>query len=88
MVEETWEEAGRVLRGRSKVVGGDPYELRVVLPIAAKSWKVEGVEVAPEDRTAGVTIATQIEDGLVRARITSPANRQVSWAIRFSVSEK
>lgn len=81
--EETWEDSGQVLRGRSQVVGGDTYELRVMIPAAEKPWKVSGVEVAAEDQAAGVTIACKEEAGLARVRIDSPKLRQVSWSLRF-----
>jgi hypothetical protein len=83
--EETWEEAGKVLSGRSQVVGGDPYELRIVIPSPDRGWPAVAAEVSDADRAAGVEITWEEADGLVRARIASPTGREVTWAVRFSM---
>jgi hypothetical protein len=46
LLEAVWDPAAKTWRGRSRVVGGDPYELRFTLPpnwtIAKGSAKIEG----------------------------------------------
>lgn len=83
VIEERWDEAELALRGQSKVIGQEPYELRVVLPAGDRKWSVAGVEVSTADRAAGVTITSKPEVGLLRATITSGLSRQVSWTLRF-----
>jgi hypothetical protein len=81
LLAEKWDEASGTLSGTSRVVGGDPYELRAVVPTGEKSWQVEKAELseAPE----GVK-ATQKQDGpMVRVTIESPKSADVKWAVRF-----
>lgn len=69
VIEEKWDAATRTLSGVSRVVGNDPYELRVVVPVGEQSFRA----VAP---------ATQ--DGPnVRMTFNSATSAEVKWAIRF-----
>jgi len=81
VLDETWDPQAKTLRGRSKVVGGDPYELRIAADSAA--WTAAAVEVAAADRNAGVTTALKQESGLVRATLAAPESREVDWSVRF-----
>lgn len=73
---ENWNADRQVLSGESRVVGGDAYEVRVVLPDA--TWHV--VDVTADDAKASFT-----QDGAhVRARLAAPENRNVKWQIRFT----
>jgi len=75
VLEENW--AGKTLSGKSKVVGDDPYELRIALP-AKGNWKA--IEAAADG--ANVKLGAP-EKGLVRATITTPKNKTVAWRISF-----
>ena len=84
VVEETWDSESKTLRGTSRVVAHDPYELRIVRPTDG-SWALEAVNVSQPDREAGVTIELvkqddQREAGGWRVRIDSPSSREVHWA--------
>jgi hypothetical protein len=72
--EEKWDAATRTLSGTSKVVGGDPYELRIATPTGMKAARVE----ADQGRI-------EIVDGSqnTRVRITVPANETVRWRVAF-----
>ncbi len=83
VVEETWRPTDRALQGRSRVVAGDPYELRIALPDAGTRWTVDAAGILPQDLTAGVTAAIAEKDGLVRVTLTSPVSREVGWSVRF-----
>jgi hypothetical protein len=87
VLEEKWTAAARELSGTSQVVGGDPYELRVLTYSTRGVWKAEAADLAPEDRTAGATAALKEEAGLVRVTIQSPASRQVRWKVRFAAAQ-
>ncbi len=82
--EEKWIDADKILRGRSQIVGNDPYELRVALPAGGQSWSVKAVEITKRDRAAGVKTTVKEADGLVRVTLESPASREVSWSVRFA----
>ena len=75
VLDEKWDGASKTLSGRSKIVGGDPYELRIVLP--DKNWSVEKTSVS------AATAAFTQNDNLVRATIQSADSAEVSWTIKF-----
>jgi hypothetical protein len=85
VVEEKWDDATRTLSGRSRLVGGDPYELRIVVGLSAKSWRPESFQVSSVDGDGGTRTRFKQENGLVRAWIESPASREVSWSVRFGL---
>jgi hypothetical protein len=76
IVEENWDAADLVLSGRSRVVAGDPYELRV--------WTPEGHEPFEFSCSEGARChrGGQSEQGC-RLSIESPNTTTVSWRIRF-----
>ncbi len=84
VIEETWEPSAGVLAGTSRVVGGDPYELRVAAQRPAGVWRSLRAEVAAADAAAGVSITLKPQDGWkVRAEISAPASREVRWRLAF-----
>lgn len=82
--KETWDERASVLTGISTVVAGDTYELRVVANAPAAGWTLLGSELSSADGAAGATIAASGVNGLIRAVITSPVSRDVTWTLRFA----
>jgi len=76
VLDEKWDATSKTLSGRSKIVGGDPYELRIVLP--DNNWSAATVEVS-----SGATATFTQTDGLVRATIQSPRNDELSWTVKF-----
>ena len=81
VLAESWNE--NKLSGVSLVVADDPYELRIVAPGGGKRWKVRSASVSREDKRAGVTIKVKPAGRNVRATVSSPTNRKVSWEILF-----
>ncbi len=80
VAEEAWDVRGKKLNGASRVVGGDPYELRIAKP-ANGEWKL--AEVTSSDAT-GATVQIVGEESLGwRARIDSPESRDVKWQLSF-----
>jgi len=77
VLQEHWDASAKTLSGKSEVVAGDPYELRIALP-GGGSWKVK-------DATAGELPLTIDESGTagVRVRFTPEATGTVDWRIRF-----
>ena len=88
VAEEKWAGRSRELSGISKVVGGDPYELRVLTYSAKGIWTLKSVEVSKKDQEAGVTISAKTESDLVRIVIQSGESREVKWAVRFERDQK
>jgi hypothetical protein len=76
VAEETWTAAARTLHGTSRVVAGDPCELRVTLPPRG-DWKVAAFDASVEK-----PIVSQ-EGNLVRAQFESPVSQDVQWSLRF-----
>ena len=72
------------LSATSRVVGNDPYELRIAgLAAGGKVWRLTSAEVSASDRAAGVTVSSQETAGLVRVTLRCPQSRDVKWTLRF-----
>jgi len=76
VLDEKWHGGSKTLTGRSRIVGGDPYELRIVLP--NNDWTASSVGAS-----GGSKISFSQNDGLVRATILSPKSKEVNWTVRF-----
>lgn len=86
VVEETWNPSQQTLSGAGRVVGGDPYELRVLAAGAtgqATHWQAAKADLSPDDRAAGATAQLSQDAGLVRVKILSPTSRTVRWSVSF-----
>jgi len=81
VVEEKWNPKTPALTGRSRVVAGDPYELRVFA--GRDDWKIESVVLGKSDSKAGVKTQSKQRGREIRVMIKSSENREVEWAIRF-----
>jgi len=82
--EETWNGATKTLSGRSRIVAGDAYELRIVASGKGTDWHAAGAQVAPADTASGVQVAGMKQtDNLVRVTLHSPVSREVAWSIPF-----
>jgi hypothetical protein len=74
-----WNAAKNTLSGRSRVVAGDPYELR----IATGGYKRTSAAVSAADTAAGVSADLKADGPNVRILIKSPATREVAWEAVF-----
>ena len=81
VMEEEWNGVARILSGKSKVVGKDPYEIRIYAP--TKEWQVVRVKVTVDVRGEGVTSKIIQKGQEIRVTIKSPENREVSWEVAF-----
>ena len=81
--QEEWNSRKYEMRGKSKVVGEDPYELRIYAPADSDPWHVRSADVSQADSLAGVTIESEQAGPEIRVTINSPENRSVSWKIVF-----
>jgi hypothetical protein len=83
VLAERWDAPAQTLCGESRLVAGDPYQLRIVLPAGDASWRARAVTFADADAAAGVQAELKQDGPQVRATITSPADRRVIWAVKF-----
>jgi len=74
----TWDAGKQVLAGRSRLVAGDPYELRIAAPAG---WKVTAADVSEADRKAGVVASMKQSSGQIRVLLDSPQGREVDWRL-------
>ena len=79
IVEEKWDAGKRTLSGVSRVVGGDPYELRIVVP--SEKWRVK---CAKQGRGEAAKSATWTQDGTgIRVILEAEKNEEVCWEVEF-----
>jgi hypothetical protein len=83
VAEQSWDGGKNELRGKSSVVGSDPYELRIFAPTKADCPRVASADISQADRRASVTIEAKQAGPDVRVTINSPENRTVAWKIVF-----
>jgi len=76
VLDEKWDDTTKTLSGRSKIVAGDPYELRVVLP--DKNWNADTVSAS-----GSATSTLKQDSTLVRATIQSTESGEVNWSVKF-----
>ena len=68
----------------SRVVGNDPYELRIAgLSTPSMGWKLTTAEVSASDEAAGVTVSFRESPGLLRVTLRSAESREVKWTLTF-----
>ncbi len=82
LVEERWDAEARTLMGTSRVVAGDPQEVRVVTGGGGERWKAGKAELV--GAPAGATVSVTQEGPHVRLAITSPETGAVRWRLRFA----
>jgi hypothetical protein len=86
VTDETWNGSSHELTGASRVVGDDPYELRIAGWNDGGKWRVASVAVSAEDVAAGVTITARPqaanENGWIRVAIGAKQSRTVHWTVK------
>ncbi len=83
VIDETWDAETLQLRGRSRVVANDPYELRIVVPTGERSFQIIATELGAAEREAGAAIRQEQSGPRIRLHIASPVSREVNWLVRF-----
>jgi hypothetical protein len=84
VTDEVWAAGSSTLSATSRVVGNDPYELRIVVPVGQKSWQAAGVSVSADDQAAGVKALFKQDGPKLRVTLTSPVSREVKWQVKFA----
>ena len=78
ILEEHWDAATHTLSGKSRVVGGDPYEMRIATPDPAQHWKIFKVSLVDSHGQPGVDVDSSADKDN-RARFTAAQDGIVSW---------
>lgn len=74
IVEESWNSSSRILSGKSKVVAGDIYELRIIVP---EGYQLENAKFNGE-------LMKIVKEGrLVRINYKSSATDVIAWSVWF-----
>jgi len=81
VIEEKWDKARKILSGRSKIVAGDPYELRIIAAKLGGAWKA--VSATAVGKGPRITAAVKQDGPHVRVAIDAPAGGEVSWKVTF-----
>lgn len=82
LVSVQWDAAQRTLSGVSRVVAGDPYELRVATPPTG-GWHAVSATLGDDHAAAGATISLHDAEWGARVRILSPQTGEVSWKVNY-----
>lgn len=77
VLEERWDAGSKTLSGKSKVVAGDLYELRIALP-ADGAFKPSSAKCDGKDMKIGA-----VGEGGVRISITPEESGTVEWSVKF-----
>jgi len=83
VVSVEWDAKTKTLAGRSRLVGGDPYELCIATPRTRKRWAVRKAEIDSPDTHFGETVAWEADPPWVRVTIRVPRGREVGWRVWF-----
>lgn len=81
--DETWDAASKRLSGEVNAVGGDPLELRILLPEDGQGWGDGRVVLAEEAAAAGVRASLSRDGAIVRLRLETPESRSIPWALQW-----
>ncbi len=86
---EQWSASAKTLSGTSRIIGNDPYELRVAgLEDGPRKWKLASATVSAPDNVLGVTVEARPfapgEKGWLRVLINSKESRPVTWSLKFA----
>ena len=84
LVDLQYEESSMTYRGKSRVVKGDPYELRFSFP-RDKNFEVTAVKAQGESGRLAATVTNH--QGWATVRITSDTTCEVAWEVQFRPSD-
>jgi hypothetical protein len=70
-----YDSGGRVLRGVSRAVAGDPYQLRIYVPDGFAAQRVE--------LSGGLTARMATADHLLTVDYTASSGNDVEWKVYF-----
>jgi len=80
IVKEEWDAWNRVLSGESRVVAGDPYELRVCTP---NGEKPKAVQLVGDAKGATIKIVESKDKAGIRVLIIARKSAALNWNVKF-----
>ncbi|MFZ4457045.1 MAG: hypothetical protein ACOYOT_12575 [Bacteroidales bacterium] len=78
--DESW--SNNTLTGRSSLVAGDEYELRIAGLNDTKNWKFVKASIVGM-KSAKINVLPISEDGLLRIQILSDQTNTINWTLKF-----
>lgn len=81
LTKEEWKENS--LLGSSKIIGGDPYELRIAGLDDGANWTVSVAKLIDHPKNASIELLPQTEKGWLRVLIKSKESQEIKWQIKF-----
>lgn len=78
LTEEQWDDASKTLSGTSRVVGGDPYEIRIALPEEGNHKTVSKCNC-----DKGAISVSSNEAGIAKVLIESADSAEIHWQVVF-----
>jgi melibiase-like protein len=87
VLEEKWDAGDLTLHGRSKIVGGDPYELRIVVPAKPK-YVLSDVTLSPKQGDELISPQWKQDSTGLRIQFQLEKNQIINWNVRFKVIGK
>ncbi|UKJ09297.1 alpha-galactosidase [Solitalea lacus] len=79
--DENW--SNETLSGKSEIIGGDVYELRIAGLTDNGNWNVAKVDVSDKENGNTIQVLPQTEKGWVHILIHSKNDTTVQWKIQF-----
>jgi hypothetical protein len=83
LAEEHWIPVRDALRGRSLLVAGEPYEIRIPLQTKTARWKVGKITAVCPNRPETPAISHTEDSGLLRLTINVRTAGEVAWTVGF-----
>ena len=80
IVSERWDAGKRILSAESKVVAGDPYELRIYTP---KGEKPKAAELIGDAKGATIELVKSKDKAGIRILIAAPKTAALKWQVKF-----
>lgn len=81
LVKEDW--AGESLSGTSKIIAGDPYELRIAGMNDGGNWKLANASLVGNPKGVSIEVLPQVEKGWLRVVIKGQESQVVKWKLKF-----
>ncbi|MEI8371724.1 MAG: glycoside hydrolase family 36 protein [Planctomycetota bacterium] len=81
--EEKWDASTKTLSGQSKVVAGDPHEIRIALGAESTRWHVTRTQA----NSGPATVALSQEKDLIRVLIKTATGGDIEWSVQFAKDE-
>lgn len=79
--EEQWKK--NTLKVKSKLIGGDPYEVRIAGLKDGGNWRIRAAKLLSGQKNVHIAILPQDDDGWLRISLTSEKDQVVDFALIF-----